>query len=373
MPETATIDTETESSFTDDPRMADLEKLITADEAELDARIAAKPSPSDASNSRNARGQFVSATNGHRAGQDRPTGDGATNGTPAQPPGEASPKPDAQAADGQAQQNGKPDSTEEDGSKFRKSQDRANRSWKQINEDKVKLEADRVALDAERKQWEAQRAQAASSPQAGQNGAAAQAAPRYFSAAELDASAAEFDARGQFDTADKVRAESDRIRAGGAPMLKKSAPAQPAAATAQQAAPVRNDAATRESWGKVSAEIPEAVTPGSAINQALISFIRGNPEVMQHPNGPYLAADYVRAKAMSASVPKLTAEAARVPELTKQVETLTAKVRDLEKLTELPGGGSPPNRGTAEIRPFSELSTADQERQLDSELLWNRG
>jgi len=337
-----------------------------------------------ASQARGGDGRFLSAHNQSRragqpeAAQSNPKGEA----TSTKPAAETAPKPagsDGKTSTDQtesgerraesekktesekaAKREGEQENANGNGSKFAKNQQRIAKTWQQINEEKLAVEAEKAKLAGERAEWEAQRAAATRTtrnPEPGTRNGSAGAGG--FTAEQYARAAEQFEAQGKFDLADAAREQAEKLRT--------AAPLTPALS------PRRGEggefaARQKESWEKAKTEFPEILDTRSPVNKGLMEFIKAHPQVLQYDQGPYIAADYVRAKMAAARVEGLSKEAAQVPELKKQVESLTAKINELEKLTSLPDGGGPTSRSGESAKGFAEKTSAQMEAELEREL-----
>lgn len=333
--------------------MAELERMIAADEA-ADAAGNQSRTPG-----RNELGQFVStegtaaSAGTEQAQAEEVVEEGSAASTTQDNSGTRSATTQAaQAQPGEGQQQQQQQTQEP--SQYQKTKERAARTWKQINEAKLKLEAGWAKLAAAERA--ALNARLATPPAPVATSQPAQ--PPEYTADHYEAAAEQFEDRGDFELADAAREEAKKLRA-----------AQPATHTRQasgvgQAQPQVGAAA----WAKAKADFPQIVDPQNPANAQLLQFIREHPQVLDYPQGPYLAAQLVVSTLAAGKVPELQKEAARVPELTKQVETLTAKVKELQALTSLPSSGSPTTAGDARGEtPWAQRSTREMEAELDRE------
>lgn len=344
-----------------------LEQLISADEA----ADAAKPS---LETGRDERGRFTpeaGSSNGQRPGQratpevikaerraaDNGAEGGADAGTSAANQSKAEKPPEQQAATPrQATARQEPRPTVEDGkSPFAKERERRDTSWKALNADKesfkTETESRRQELDL-REQTLKARESALSRP----------VTYRGYTADQLDTGAKTFTAKaaaleqaGDFEAADEQRALAQESQARAVELRKQSTGA------------VTPEAA----WATLKQDAPEVLQLGSSMNQEMRALLQAQPQILEGPYGPYRAALQVGKKMvvrLEAEMHRHKAEAAQVPVFKQQIETLTARVRELENLTSLPGDGNGAyNRGGAE-RNWSDLSTSEQEAQLNREM-----
>lgn len=210
-------------------------------------------------------------------------------------------------------------------SRYAKELERQERSWKAINERKAELEKREAELA--RREAELQ--------------AKATAAPKY-TAEQYERAADVFEQQGKYDLAEAAREEAKRLREN---------PRADAEAQARQAA-LEHKQGLEASWARVKAEMPEALDKSHPFNKALMEFIKAEPGVMDYPNGPYLAAQYVKVKLSADEAGKWKSEA----------ETLRAKVRELEARVTVPGGGV---NQIPKPKAFEDMTLEEQGRELD--------
>lgn len=244
----------------------------------------------------------------------------------------AEPTPEAGKAETDADLNadGKPKS------KWQKEQERLARNRREFEDEKKRereaIKAEKEKLAREQQEWQAK--------------ASSQKADPSSKADNWEAVAKVWENEGRFEDADMARAEAKRLREAEA--ANPEAARQAELETRQQA-----------SWQKAKQDIPEMFDPANPMNAAVKEFLSQNPQVLEHPNGPYLAAQHVRVKLA----------ASRVPELEKQlqahraeVEKLQAKIKEQEALLTVSGGG-PTAQLPLQARSDDDLS--DEElRQL---------
>lgn len=359
-----------------------LERMIAADEAADAASKAARES------GRDERGRFTGdagSSNGQRPGQratpetisarraaDNEAEGGDSAGTSAAnqsqkaegggqkaevKPEAGGQKPPEKPPEQQQQNNGNGNQ-----SAYAKERDRRDNSWKALNAEKESFKAETEARRQElelREQTLKAREAALSRP----------VTYRGYTAEQLDAGAKTFaqkaaalEQAGDFEAADEQRALAQESQARAAELRRQAA----------AAGVVSPEAA----WATLKQDAPELLQLNSPMNQEMRALLQAQPQVLEGPHGPYRAALLVGKKVvgrLEAEVQKHRAEAAKVPELSKQIETLTARVKELESLTSLPGDGNGAyNRGGAE-RNWSDLSTAEQEAHLNRELAGHVG
>ncbi|MEW6303508.1 MAG: hypothetical protein AB1705_08565 [Verrucomicrobiota bacterium] len=222
-------------------------------------------------------------------------------------------------------------------SKYEKERQRQQSTWEKINERKTELDRREQEL-AEREK---------------------RAAGEQFTAEDYEQYARKCEAEGKLDLAELARAEAKRVREAAAGQAGDGQGGGARGRTeAEEAELVRKQT---EYWNQAKAEMPDLVVKDSELNKGVRELIKKNPHVLEYPDGPYMVAQFV----------KRGIEAARVPGLQKSVDDLTAKVtalearnKELEKLTSVAPGGSPPNIAQGE-KSFDELTPAEQEAWLN--------
>lgn len=345
-----------------------LESLIAADEA-------ADAAKSSSDSGRDDKGRFKpgsSAKDAQRAGERltpeeisardfrkpeaKAGGDADTSAT--KPADKSTEQAAADAA--AAQQKAETEAAAQDAadagkSSYRKEIERRERSWQELNKQKEEFKARADELELREKTLAArERALATRGQSAKLNGYTAE---EYEAAApKFEAQAAVFEQAGNFDEADKQRALADRAREAAA-QLRARNPA--------------GDAVT-QSWQKLKSDLPEALNAASPLNRELRALIQTRPDLLGDEAGPYRVAVLAGRKLVAqleGEKNKLAAEAQQVPGLKQQVEALTAKVRELEQLTSLPGGGGAQNRGgNSGGKSFHTMTLAEQEAVIEREL-----
>jgi hypothetical protein len=345
-----------------------LESLIAADEA-------ADAAKSGGDSGRDDKGRFKgsSAKDAQRAGERltpeqisardfrkpeaKAGGDADTSATK---PADKSTEQAAADAAAAAQQKAETDAAAQEAadagkSSYRKEIERRERSWQELNKQKEAAKAREDELELREKTLVARERALATRGQAAKlNGYTAEdydaAAPKF------EAQAAVFEQAGNFDEADKQRALAEKAREAAA-QLRARNPA--------------GDAVT-QSWQKLKSDLPEALNAASPLNRELRALIQTRPDLLGDEAGPYRVAVLAGRKLVAqleGEKNKLAAEAQQVPGLKQQVEALTAKVRELEQLTSLPGGGGNLNRGGGSGgKSFSTMTLAEQEAAIEREL-----
>lgn len=311
--------------------------------------------------------QSASATNGQRATESSaPSGaakvpDGAeaqaAESKPKSDPKAGTPATEEKPKTEQEQQQQQPDNR----SKFAKSQERLNGSWKDLNERKAELAKTEETLkqrEAELKKREAayqQRQTAAQQPKYKPEDYEGAAANWERLSGVMMKRAEQLEAEGSFDEAEKLKKDA-AVKANQATQAK----AYAAELRANPPAPVQTDAQAeaefrsqqKEWWGKAAVDFPNVAKAGTPEADALKALIKNEPEVVGNPKGMYYAARLVTAEA----------SAARVPAMEKELGELRAKLDALSKKLAVPGDGAATSPG-GEI-PFAQKSEAEQEAEL---------
>lgn len=303
-----------------------LNALMDADEATFEAneeKLVEKQGGTDASATEEDSLKNLDRT--QATGTDKPDFQKTDkSGTPT-----ATDKPAEQKADGKDKDQAKPEGDKApEGSKFQKEKARQENAWTKINEQKAELQRKEQEILA-REQEIAKKAQANAEPK--------------YSAEDYDKAADKWEKEGKFDLAESARSEAKKLRAN---------PPQTEKAPAARQNDVQFEQAQNQSWLKAQTECPEIAKKDSPLRQKTIEFIKANPEVLDAVNGPYLATKFVQYQM----------EAARVPDLQQKLESLTAKVKELEALTSITGGGNPASLPGE--RSFDDMSLAEQEAEL---------
>lgn len=309
-----------------DPSLALLEAQLTAAEAEL------PPEPAEETQSKEVSTPSAEAK--------------------APPTLEATAAPPAKVEIGKAEALSKEAPAKE--TKFAKERARQENQWQKIHQTKAQLET-REREIAQREARLNQRERGPAAPAA--HGLEKYSRADYERAATAFARAADdLEAQGQFEAADEKRSLASLAKKAAA-----NAPETitPAAAAAPEANAAQLEASQKQSWARAKTEFPDALKADSPLNKGLLAFIRENPEIMDHPNGPYLATKYVRGELSLSEMPKIEA-------LTKENEGLKAKVAEYEKALSLNSGGG--QGQPAGLQRWEDMTTEQQEQSLRQEL-----
>lgn len=305
---------------------------------------------------RDEKGRFRS-TEGDEPKADRAghTEDAAAKGGQVDPTAQ---KPEA--GKDQQQQDTKPQDSNTNSKKqsaYAKEQERKARSWEALNAEKETYRREREQFELERKQFEEQQRQG-SAKQRDEHGFTAEqyqqrAAQWNARASALSSQAMEAEARGDFAAAERLQQEA-QTEAG-------------LARTAQARAQTLSGGGVTATWRSLGADLPEAMAVGSEMNAAIRAAIRGNPDLLGSPLGPYRAAVKVGRELLLKQGKELeTAKAAagKVPGLEKQLAEVSRQLSDLRARTSLPGGQANLSRGGNEGDDFASMSLEQQEAWL---------
>lgn len=222
-----------------------------------------------------------------------------------------------------------------DKSRYEKSRERREKSWQELNSEKElvrtaksAIDNERKAFEAERKAWQEERAKA-SKPQ--------------FGPEDYEKAAEKWEDEGKFDLAEAARNKAADLR--------KNPPKPPEAVSAERQQQFLN--AQREWYAKAAIDFPEVAKTGTPMHSALETFIKSEPDVVQHPKGVYYGARLVAAEF----------SAARVPALEKELSELRAKVKEFEQLTGPSIPGVPGQQGRE--KTWAEMSNEEQLEHLE--------
>lgn len=381
------------------------------DEADFAARRVAAERPAPPARARTPKPDkqtsTASATEPNAQGNAPKSGDGLPGDGQAGKPDDAAGTAAAAASNGSStsnkdktkddQANGAAQLPGEDESKltpFERAKRREARTWKTINEQKAVNEARAADLQARENQLaERERALATSAPAAegNRNGQGEQrfSAQEYLDAAQqfaaeavqLENQARTLENAGRYDEADRAQAAATQRRnleqqARGAATASarnqngngngngRPAGQAPAQANGGQSRATVEEAHTRN-WATLKAELPELLNVNHPVNIETRAALQANPGLLADPAGPYRAAVIAGRKVLKS----LEVEAAKVPDLTKQVDTLNKRVKELEALTAVPGGGGlPSDRLETGGVSFENLPADKREAQLLAEI-----
>lgn len=202
-------------------------------------------------------------------------------------------------------------------SKFVRENERRDRSWRALNEEKSALEkalsqfkTDQAAFVKQQSEWQEQQAKAS--------------APSYTP--ELCEETAKLhEQQGEFKLAELLRAEAKRLREN-----------PPAKVSANAVRPLSEE--SKSSLQRVRAEFPEFSRPDTAEHAAFRELAQQRPELLHVKDGPYLVAQHVK---LHLQAQAHAAAASRVPSLEKENAELKAKLKEQESLLSISGGAGP--------------------------------
>lgn len=218
----------------------------------------------------------------------------------------------------------KPEETESQYSKARKEQERREKSWQKLNEEKEAFRREREEFEKKRQEAEQQQTKAAGKKdEAG------------YTAADYEKFAEETD---DPDLARKAILKAQNLRKQETTEIQQ-----------------HDQQKFAETWQKNLTEViaanKELEDQNSELGKALTAVLKEVPAFSLHPDGIKHAVEYAKAKSQSGLVPGLN-------EKVKQLETQIADLT--KKLT--PGGGGPNQRSGA--KSFDAMSTEEQFAEL---------
>jgi hypothetical protein len=237
-------------------------------------------------------------------------------------PGTEEPAGDESSTEGKS-------ATESDkGSKFAKEQERREKSWKALNEQKEALQKEREAFERQRQELEAQRKQATEKP-----------APKSSEADEYEAVAKDFEAEGKHDLAARAREKAGEIR-------------RREEQTSQQARQQEFLSKWNDNLSKEVEANPDLSNPETALHKDVAALLKKMPILSTYPEGIRDAVEYIKTKH----------EAGSAADLRKQVEEHKKKIEELNKRLEPSGSFPAPLPGGK--KSFDQLSEKEQEAEL---------
>lgn len=308
-------------------QLAELDKLIAADEAEL-ATKAGRSADTSKSESRELEPKDLEADSGKQTAPDN-----------------SQPKQQQQQPDPKAQEQEKDAATIEQEEKNLSPYERAKRKnardWQRVQ----KKEAQLSEREAKILEWE--RKQAASQAPAPQKPAPTD--QQSIDRSQLEKAMEIWKEQGRSDLLELGRKELEA--------MDKAAAMQPRQPAQGVPAPTRDPAVDREmalSWDKAKTDYPDIMSPGSPLNSEFRKFHQDHPDIFEHPKAPLLVAQFVDYKL----------RAARLPELSATIERLQNELQALKTSTSLIPGGSAANGA---VRNFADLSTEEQAAELERE------
>ena len=250
-------------------------------------------------------------------------------------PSEAEPE---KPADDSSSGEEKPEETQEDKTpqtkyaRAKKTQERANKTWREVNAEKSALKKERAELESERKSFQDQ--QTKSLAEISQRSAQSRYSPD-----EYEAIAKEFEDEGDHANAEAARKAAEQARSAVAEQDAKS----------QQAKFV---AQWDTNWKAAAKEHKDLNDQESELFKMVGQLLEGKPVLTQYPEG---ITDAVEGATMYL-------QANRAESLEKQVSELKKKVAEYEEKTQL--NGSQPGANILEVESFDKLSSDKQRAEL---------
>ena len=229
----------------------------------------------------------------------------------------------------------KPEETEEDKkpqtkySRAKKTQERANKTWREVNAEKSALKKERAELDSERKSFQEQ--QTKSLAEISQRSANSRYSPD-----EYEAIAKEFEDEGDHANAEAARKAAEQARSA---VVEQDAKKQQAKFVAKW----------DTNWKAAATEHKDLNDQNSELFKMVGQLLERKPVLTQYPEGI--------TDAVEGAVVYLRAN--RSESLEKQVSDLKKKVAEYEEKTQL--NGSQPGGNVLEVESFGNLP-ADQQR-----------
>ena len=241
-------------------------------------------------------------------------------------------------ADDESSGEEKPEETEEDKkpqtkySRAKKTQERANKTWREVNDAKAGLKKQQAELDSERKSFQDQ--QTKSLAEISQRSANSRYSPD-----EYEAIAKEFEDEGDHANAEAAKKAAEQARSAVADQDAKS----------QQAKFV---AKWDTNWKAAATEHKDLNDQESKLFKMVGQLLKRKPVLTQYPEGI--------TDAVEGAVMYLQAD--RAESLEKQVSELKKKVAEYEEKTQL--NGSQPGGNVLEVETFDSLPVDQQRSEL---------
>ena len=217
-------------------------------------------------------------------------------------------------------------------SRAKKTQDRANKTWREVNAEKAALKKEREELEAQRQALTEQQDKSLAEIQQ-------KTATSRYSPDEYEAIAKEFEDEGDHANAEAARKAADQARSA----------VKEQDAKAQQAKFV---SAWDTNWKSQAKEHKELNDQNSELFKMVGQLLERKPVLTQYPEG---INDAVEGAVMYL-------QANRSASLEKQVSDLKKKVAEYEEKTQL--NGSQPASNILEVESFDKLSTNKQRAEL---------
>ena len=217
-------------------------------------------------------------------------------------------------------------------SRAKKTQDRANKTWREVNAEKAALKKEREELEAQRQALTEQQDKSLAEIQQ-------KTATSRYSPDEYEAIAKEFEDEGDHSNAEAARKAADQARSA----------VKEQDAKAQQAKFV---SAWDTNWKSQAKEHKELNDQNSELFKMVGQLLERKPVLTQYPEG---INDAVEGAVMYL-------QANRSASLEKQVSDLKKKVAEYEEKTQL--NGSQPGSNILQVESFDKLSTDKQRAEL---------
>ena len=214
----------------------------------------------------------------------------------------------------------------------KKTQDRANKTWREVNAEKAALKKEREELAAQRKALTEQQEKSLAEIQQ-------KTATSRYSPEEYEAIAKEFEDEGDHSNAEAARKAADQARSA----------VKEQEAKAQQAKFV---SAWDANWKSQAKEHKDLNDQNSELFKMVGQLLERKPVLTQYPEG---INDAVEGAVMYL-------QANRSASLEKQVSDLKKKVAEYEEKTQL--NGSQPGSNILQVESFDKLSTDKQRAEL---------
>ena len=217
-------------------------------------------------------------------------------------------------------------------SRAKKTQDRANKTWREVNAEKAALKKEREELAAQRQALTEQQDKSLAEIQQ-------KTATSRYSPEEYEAIAKEFEDEGDHSNAEAARKAADQARSA---VKEQDAKAQQAKFVSQWDA----------NWKSQAKEHKDLNDQNSELFKMVGQLLERKPVLTQYPEG---INDAVEGAVMYL-------QANRSASLEKQVSDLKKKVAEYEEKTQL--NGSQPGSNILQVESFDKLSTDKQRAEL---------
>jgi hypothetical protein len=238
-------------------------------------------------------------------------------------------------------------------SKYAQSQERRDKSWKALNEEKAaftkqqeQLKADRDALVIERKKLEGER-QKLSQPKHTPEEVE-------FTAKAWEREAEALEAQGKYEEADEKRLLAKQAKAWAGEL--RANPPKPS--QTDQEAQAEYDKLQKQWWSKAVIDFPALGKEASPEAVMLKGLVEANPHILKDPEGLYWAGRLAVAETSAATVPKME----------KELGELRAKVKDLNEKLAVSGDSIQLAGGLGKAKSPSEMSDEELEASIRSDI-----